>query len=466
MLCLNKNNVQNSLSSNRKSTMQQMLYQCSVASLARSIEEKKHTENINSSTNLTDHLLDEFVQSAKPLRTRNLLNQVSGKVRQYATNSTQSGKVNDQYFNSVLISKLACLKLLQHSLRGGKFEVMGMLVGSTIENKFVVFDCYELPVEGTETRVNAQSESYEYMVKYMSEIVPETHNIVGWYHSHPGYDCWLSNIDMHTQDLNQSFQDPYLAVVVDPFKSLQQRKISLGAFRTFHLPSEIENEDPDSTLRFYNLSVQIFDSDYNRPLEFSKLDIGFPKFDLEADTVLLESLVGISKEWNILSERNIQASARVDVPKDFFVVEQRELNANHARKVAEQSQEIGIFQRPARSSSFISLDTSTNDNSDVEMDDQQLGDLESVDSSVHTITEHTSPYRRPTQLALPVPTSLTLNSQKEGSCDDREKKTEGRRNKALKTQFHILKDTLLNLKLEEYRQLRFFKDTFTLDNSP
>jgi COP9 signalosome complex subunit 5 len=31
-------------------------------------------------------------------------------------------------------------------------------------------------------------------------------NIVGWYHSHPGYGCWLSGIDCATQMLNQQYQ--------------------------------------------------------------------------------------------------------------------------------------------------------------------------------------------------------------------------------------------------------------------
>jgi proteasome lid subunit RPN8/RPN11 len=39
-------------------------------------------------------------------------------------------------------------------------------------------------------------------------------NVVGWYHSHPGYGCWLSGIDVATQKTNQMFQDPFLAVVV------------------------------------------------------------------------------------------------------------------------------------------------------------------------------------------------------------------------------------------------------------
>ena len=39
-------------------------------------------------------------------------------------------------------------------------------------------------------------------------------NAIGWYHSHPGYGCWLSGIDVNTQNNNQKFQDPFVAVVV------------------------------------------------------------------------------------------------------------------------------------------------------------------------------------------------------------------------------------------------------------
>ena len=45
-------------------------------------------------------------------------------------------------------------------------------------------------------------------------------NIVGWYHSHPGYGCWLSGIDVQTQMTNQTYSDPFLAVVVRPSLSL------------------------------------------------------------------------------------------------------------------------------------------------------------------------------------------------------------------------------------------------------
>lgn len=58
-------------------------------------------------------------------------------------------------------------------------------------------------------------------------------NIVGWYHSHPGYGCWLSGIDVGTQMTNQRYQEPFLAVVIDPHRTEAAGKVELGAFRTY-----------------------------------------------------------------------------------------------------------------------------------------------------------------------------------------------------------------------------------------
>lgn len=48
----------------------------------------------------------------------------------------------------------------------------------------------------------------------MFKQVRRPENAIGWYHSHPGYGCWLSGIDVNTQMTNQKFQDPFVAVVV------------------------------------------------------------------------------------------------------------------------------------------------------------------------------------------------------------------------------------------------------------
>ena len=50
---------------------------------------------------------------------------------------------------------------------------------------------------------------------------------MGWYHSHPSYGCWLSGIDVATSHRHQMVNDPFLAIVVDPIKSINFRIFSL-----------------------------------------------------------------------------------------------------------------------------------------------------------------------------------------------------------------------------------------------
>ena len=55
-------------------------------------------------------------------------------------------------------------------------------------------------------------------------------NVIGWYHSHPGYGCWLSGIDVDTQMQNQQYQDPFVAIVVRIMKFSRNKK-QLNLFR-------------------------------------------------------------------------------------------------------------------------------------------------------------------------------------------------------------------------------------------
>lgn len=56
--------------------------------------------------------------------------------------------------------------MAMHAKSGGNLEIMGMLQGKIVGEYFVVLDAFALPVEGTETRVNAQSQAYEYMIDF------------------------------------------------------------------------------------------------------------------------------------------------------------------------------------------------------------------------------------------------------------------------------------------------------------
>ncbi|KAK4044702.1 JAB1/Mov34/MPN/PAD-1 ubiquitin protease-domain-containing protein [Parachaetomium inaequale] len=138
------------------------------------------------------------------------------------------------YFKTVRVSPTALVKMVMHARSGGALEVMGIMQGYVDGTALVVTDAFRLPVEGTETRVNAQSDADEYLVEYLSLCRDESRqeNVIGWYHSHPGYGCWLSGIDVATQQLQQ-LQGPMVAVVIDPDRTISANKVEIGAFRTY-----------------------------------------------------------------------------------------------------------------------------------------------------------------------------------------------------------------------------------------
>lgn len=56
----------------------------------------------------------------------------------------------------------------------------------------------------------------------LEKIEPDhkTPEVVGWYHSHPSYHCWLSGIDANTADLFEKLNKRCISIVVDPINSI------------------------------------------------------------------------------------------------------------------------------------------------------------------------------------------------------------------------------------------------------
>lgn len=223
-------------------------------------------------------------------------------------------KSEKKYFNKVYISLVALLKMTLHAISGGNIEVMGMITGKIIANAIVVMDVYALPVEGTETRVNAQAEGYEYMVRYLenSKRVGRSENIVGWYHSHPGYGCWLSGIDVATQSLNQNFQDPYLAIVIDPIRTMEQGYVEIGAFRTFpentrmqHGSRPVPSSQRQSDSRDFGVHHGRY---YSLSIEFFKSSMDTELIKLFQNSSWISQLVGLSTANRLQREETVQAA--------------------------------------------------------------------------------------------------------------------------------------------------------------
>ncbi|KAI8985857.1 JAB1/Mov34/MPN/PAD-1 ubiquitin protease-domain-containing protein [Pilobolus umbonatus] len=160
--------------------------------------------------------------------------------------SQKPWKNDPHYFKKVKVSAIALIKMVIHARSGGNIEIMGLMQGKIQGDTMYIMDSFALPVEGTETRVSAQNEAYEYMVSYIekSKEVGRLENVLGWYHSHPGYGCWLSGIDVNTQMLNQQYQEPFVAVVIDPNRTMSAGKVEIGAFRTYPANYKPVNEGP------------------------------------------------------------------------------------------------------------------------------------------------------------------------------------------------------------------------------
>jgi COP9 signalosome complex subunit 5 len=207
------------------------------------------------------------------------------------------------YFKNVKISALALLKMVIHARSGGNIEIMGLLLGKVEGENMIVMDSFALPVEGTETRVNAHAEAYEYMVTYIDQAkkVNRPENVIGWYHSHPGYGCWLSGIDVSTQMLNQQFQEPWVAIVVDPTRTVSSGKVNLGAFRTYPKNYKPEEETPSE---YQNIPLNKIDDFGVHCKQYYSLEVSYFKSVL--DKCLLEFLW--NRYWvNTLSTSNLIA---------------------------------------------------------------------------------------------------------------------------------------------------------------
>ncbi|KAG8441973.1 hypothetical protein GDO86_010956 [Hymenochirus boettgeri] len=144
------------------------------------------------------------------------------------------------YFKYCKVSALALLKMVMHARSGGNLEVMGLMLGKVDGETMIIMDSFALPVEGTETRVNAQAAAYEYMAAYIEN-----------------------------------------AKQIDPTRTISAGKVNLGAFRTYPKGYKPPDEGPSEyqtiplnkiedfgvhCKQYYALEVTYFKSSLDRKL--------------------------------------------------------------------------------------------------------------------------------------------------------------------------------------------------------
>jgi len=148
----------------------------------------------------------------------------------------------------IQISSLALLKMLKHGRAGVPMEVMGLMLGSFIDDYTVrVIDVFAMPQSGTGVSVEAVDPVFQTNMLEMLKMTGRPEIVVGWYHSHPGFGCWLSGVDVNTQQSFESLNKRAVAVVVDPIQSVKG-KVVIDAFRTINPQlTQVLKQEPRQT---------------------------------------------------------------------------------------------------------------------------------------------------------------------------------------------------------------------------
>lgn len=157
----------------------------------------------------------------------------------------QTGLVDNS--ETVYISSLALLKMLRHGRAGVPMEVMGLMLGQFVDDFTVrVVDVFAMPQSGTSVSVESVDPVFQTKMMDMLRQTGRQETVVGWYHSHPGFGCWLSSVDINTQQSFEQLTPRAVAVVVDPIQSVKG-KVVIDAFRLINPQTLMMGQEPRQT---------------------------------------------------------------------------------------------------------------------------------------------------------------------------------------------------------------------------
>jgi len=112
-------------------------------------------------------------------------------------------------------------------------------------------------------------------------------NVVGWYHSHPGFGCWFSGTDINTQQSFEQLNPRAVGVVVDPIQSVKG-KVVIDCFRLInHQMLSLGHEPRQTTSNIGHLnkpSITSLIHGLNR--HYYSIAINYRKNDLEQKMLL------------------------------------------------------------------------------------------------------------------------------------------------------------------------------------
>merc|ERR1711998_386078 len=189
---------------------------------------------------------------------------------------------------TIYISSLALLKMLKHGRAGVPMEVMGLMVGEFVDDYMVVVtDVFAMPQSGTGVSVEAVDPVFQMKMLDMLKQTGRPEMVVGWYHSYPGFGCWLSGVDINTQQSFEALNQRAVAVVVDPIQSVKG-KVVIDAFRLINPQMVMMGQEPRQTTsnvgHINKPSIQAMIHGLNR--HYYSINISYRKNELEQKMLL------------------------------------------------------------------------------------------------------------------------------------------------------------------------------------
>lgn len=184
---------------------------------------------------------------------------------------------------TVYISSLALLKMLKHGRAGIPMEVMGLMLGEFVDEYTVrCVDVFAMPQSGTSVSVESVDPVFQQEMIDKLKLTGRPEAVIGWYHSHPGFGCWLSSTDTNTQESFERLHPRCVAVVVDPIQSVKG-KVVIDAFRNISQRMAMMGQEPRQTtsnLGYLNKpSIQALIHGLNRA--YYSMPISYRKNELE-----------------------------------------------------------------------------------------------------------------------------------------------------------------------------------------
>jgi len=189
---------------------------------------------------------------------------------------------------TIYISSLALLKMLKHGRAGVPMEVMGLMLGEFVDDYTIrVVDVFAMPQSGTGVSVEAVDPVFQTKMLDMLKQTGRPEIVVGWYHSHPGFGCWLSGVDVNTQQSFEALNQRAVAVVIDPIQSVKG-KVVIDAFRTINPQLLMMGQEPRQTTsnvgHMNKPSIQALIHGLNR--HYYSIAISYRKNELEQKMLL------------------------------------------------------------------------------------------------------------------------------------------------------------------------------------